>query len=412
MRLKTVKRKELSMNTKIQNKLKRNIGLDYIGTFITNLNMQSSIWVLYLAYCGMSLAQIGLIEGIYHATSIVCEIPSGAAADLLGRKRSMIVSRICIAVSCVIMLLSKSFGLLALGFMIQAVGNNLNSGSEEALLYDSMKYIGQEERYMSVYGRLNVLIEVSQGIAMVTGGVLAEFSYFRCYLACLVIAVLALIPVIFMTEAPTASAKKEQTAVAKVVACHFRTSFAILQSDVRILKIIVCYSVVFASETLLFFYSQQYYSELGYNKIQISLILLIMGGASCLGAVMSEKIYRKAGRKTTWIATFAIAAALLCYGFENTILSVSVFAVAGFFNSILYPVQSDSLNHLIPSEQRATLISVNSMFFSIAMIIMFPIAGVMADRWGLSAVFAGTGPAVMVFAIVWGISERERKEAL
>lgn len=390
------------MNTKIQNKLKRNIGLDYVSTFVTNLNMQSSIWVLYLAYCGMSLAQIGLIEGIYHATSIVCEIPSGAAADLLGRKRSMIVSRICTAVSCVIMLFSRSFGLFALGFMVQAAGSNLNSGSEEALVYDSMKCIGQEERYMRVYGRLNVLIEVSQGIATVAGGVLAEYSYFWCYLACLVIAMLALVPVLLMTEAPTASLEKGHAAVAQVVAGHFRTSFAILKSDIRILKNIVYYSVVFAAETLLFFYSQQYYSESGYNKIQISLILLIVGGVSCLGAVASEKIYRKAGRKITRTATFAIAAALLCHGFGNAVLSVSAFAVAGFFNSILYPVQSDALNHLIPSEQRATLISVNSMFFSIAMIVLFPAAGVLADRRGLSAVFAGTGLAVMVFGLVWG----------
>lgn len=67
----------------ITDRLNRNIVLDYINTFVTNLNMQSSIWVLYLAYCGLNLAQIGLVEGIYHATSIVFEIPSGAVADLI-----------------------------------------------------------------------------------------------------------------------------------------------------------------------------------------------------------------------------------------------------------------------------------------------------------------------------------------
>lgn len=93
----------------ITDRLNRNIVLDYINTFVTNLNMQSSIWVLYLAYCGLNLAQIGLVEGIYHATSIVFEIPSGAVADLIGRKKSMVLSKVCIAVSCVIMLFSRSF---------------------------------------------------------------------------------------------------------------------------------------------------------------------------------------------------------------------------------------------------------------------------------------------------------------
>ena len=65
---------------------------------------------------------------------------------------------------------------------------------------------------------------------------------------------------------------------------------------------------------------------------------------------------------------------------------------------MLYPVQSDLLNSLIPSNQRATLISVNSMFFSIAMILLFPAAGFLADIYGLTQVLAGIGLGVIVFS--------------
>ena len=403
------------MDNKVMNHLKRNVKLDYISTFITNLNMQSSIWVLYLAYCGLSLAQIGLVEGIYHATSILFEIPSGALADLLGRKRCMILSRICIAISCMIMLFAKGFWFFALSFVIQALGNNLNSGSEEALIYDSMKYTGQEDQYINVYGKINFIIEVSQGIATVTGGILAEFSYYWCYSACLIIAALALIPVAFMAEVPLSissdndctknsyshSALCSQESIRQMVTFHFKTCFQILKSDIRILKIITYYSTVFASETLLFFYSQQYYFEMGYNKIQISLILLIAGVLSCAGAVASEKLFRRFGEKTAFIGTLAIAIAFVGYGFQNIFLSITVFCIAGFFNSVLYPVQSELLNRLIPSKQRATLISVNSMFFSIAMILLFPLAGMLADKCGLTAVFVGIGVVLLIFTICW-----------
>lgn len=389
------------MNIESENKLKRNIRLDFINTFVTNLNMQSSIWVLYLAYCGLSLAEIGFMEGIYHITGILFEIPSGAIADLLGRKRSMVLSRLCTAVSCFIMLFFQSFALFALSFVLQALGNNFNSGSEEALIYDSMKGLGQEEGYMGVYGKLNVVIEVSQGIATVLGGILAEYSYFACYSACAVIAVLALLPVAFMTEVSCTYSGREEASLRKLVVRHFRTSIGILRSDVRILKIIIYYSVIFSAETLLFFYSQQYYFELGYNKIQISLILLLVGGTSCLGAVMSEKIFQRWGRKTACLAAGVIGAALLCHGIGSTGVSVAAFAAAGFSNSVLYPIQSDSLNSLIPSEQRATLISVDSMFFSIGMILMFPLAGALADRIGLSLVFSGIGLWILVFTFCW-----------
>lgn len=413
------------MDNKVMNHLKRNVRLDYISTFITNLNMQSSIWVLYLAYCGLSLAQIGLVEGIYHAVSILFEVPSGALADLLGRKRCMILSRICIAISCMIMLFAKGFWFFALSFVIQALGNNLNSGSEEALIYDSMKYTGQEDQYINVYGKINFIIEVSQGIATVAGGILAEFSYFWCYGACLIIAVLALIPVVFMaevpliisctnehpknpnrqTDSPSSHPFQKSTptreSIRQMVTFHFKTCFQILKSDIRILKIITYYSAVFAAETLLFFYSQQYYFEMGYNKIQISFILLIAGILSCAGAAASEKLFRKFGEKTAFIGTLAIAIAFAGYGIQNIFLSITVFCIAGFFNSVLYPVQSELLNKLIPSKQRATLISVNSMFFSIAMILLFPLAGMLADKWGLTAVFVGTGLILLAFTIYW-----------
>lgn len=91
------------MNSNI-NKLHRNIRLDYFFTFINNLNMSSSIWVLYLAYRGMNLLEIGLLEGLFHITSTICEVPSGAIADLWGRKNTLIGGRIYIAISCIIML--------------------------------------------------------------------------------------------------------------------------------------------------------------------------------------------------------------------------------------------------------------------------------------------------------------------
>ena len=390
--------------------------------FLSNMNMQSSIWVLYLAYCGMHLAQIGLLEGIYHATSIVCEIPSGAAADLLGRKRCMILSNICIAVSCVIMLFSKSFGCFAVSFVVQALGNNLNSGSEEALVYDSMKCLGQEEHYMGVYGRLNVLIEVAQGLATVAGGALAEFSYFWCYAACVVIAVLALLPVLWMAE-PTQCGEAADTAgegvedaaegtpaqrtIRETVKHHFAVSACILQKDVRIGKIIGFYSVVFAAHTLLFFYSQQYFADLGYNKVQISVIMLLVGGASCLGALVSEKMYRWFGKKCLIPETVIIAGAILCYGAGKAGVAIAALMCAGFANAALYPIQSDSLNALIPSEQRATLISVDSMCFSIVMIVLFPLAGALADRWGLKTVLLLLGVILLLFLLTVFCIEKE-----
>lgn len=393
-------------------KIRRNINLDYISTFITNLNMQSSIWVLYLAYCGMNLMQIGLLEGIYHATSIVCEIPSGALADLVGRKKSMMLGRICVTISCIIMLFTRNFWWFAISFLLQALGNNFNSGSEEALVYDSMICLGEEEDYIRINGRINTVIEVSQAIATVAGGVLAEYSYFVCYAACTVISLLAFVPVVFMKEPPVLKdgEKEEHLTAGRLVARHFQTSFGILASDLRILKIVTYFSVVFAAHTLLFFYSQQYYSDMGYNKIQISIIMLFAGFASCLGAILSERLYRRFEKKISVFSAAVIALTLVFYSIGNPVLSIGMFIGANFFNSVLYPIESESLNRIIPSEQRATLISVNSMFFSIVMIVTFPVVGALADVWSLAPILGVFGALLLFFVFVWDVKISRKNE--
>ena len=64
--------------------------------------------------------------------------------------------------------------------------------------------------------------------------------------------------------------KAVRKSVREVVSVHFETCFEILRSERRILNIIVYYSAVFAAQTVLFFYSQQYFYELGYNKVGIA----------------------------------------------------------------------------------------------------------------------------------------------
>lgn len=379
------------MNSNI-NKLHRNIRLDYLFTFINNLNMSSSIWVLYLAYRGMSLLEIGLLEGLFHITSTICEVPSGAIADLWGRKNTLIGGRICIAVSCIIMLFSRSFPFFALAFIIQALGYNLNSGSEEALLYDSMKLCGEEEAYLGVNSRLNVLIEVSQAIATVAGGILAEYSFFVCYAACLFIALLGLVPTLLMTDPPIEkTASSSSINLKELLKNHFTTSISILKKDRYIRNIIFYYSVLFAAYTLLFFYSQQYFSDLGLNKIQISIIMLFAGIISCLGAISSEKLSKLFKTHITKISAAMIALSILLFGLGKLSPAVLGLFVSSYFNSLLYPIQSASLNQRIPSEQRATLISVNSMVFSLFMIAMFPPVGAFADIFGLPLSFLGLG---------------------
>ena len=63
----------------------------YAFSFTSCLRITDAVWVVLLAARGYSLWQIGLAEGIFHCVSLTCEIPSGMAADLMGRRRTLAV---------------------------------------------------------------------------------------------------------------------------------------------------------------------------------------------------------------------------------------------------------------------------------------------------------------------------------
>ena len=122
----------------INNKLKRNISVSYIYNFLLQLNITSAIWVLYLAFRGMSLVEIGLLESVYHITGVLFELPTGVIADVYGKKFSVVTGRIVSVVSCILMITSDSFLGFAIAFCLSSASMNLNSGAAEALVYDSL----------------------------------------------------------------------------------------------------------------------------------------------------------------------------------------------------------------------------------------------------------------------------------
>lgn len=387
----------------MKKQLERNIWIDYIFSFCRDFDVSSAVWVLYMGYRGLSLWQIGIVEGIFHMASFLFEVPSGALADLAGRKRVMILGRVSSAVSSVILLISTEMWQFILGFVIGALSYNLNSGSEEALVYDSLKHIGEEERYIKVNGNLNVLIEIASGAATFLGGILAEKSFTVCYFTAAFIAGISIFPAMFLTEPPLHS-KREKINLKK----HFKDTYRIIKENPAVLKILLYYPTVEAFYAAVFFYGQQYFSDFGFSRIQISILMLAVGVLSCLGAFSSDKVLQIFGEKTKYVVSLAMGVSILFVSRNQIIIAVIAFLIAGYVNSLIYPIASASLNALIPSGHRATIISVDSMFFSLAMICFFPAIGWIAEIRDLGDAFFLLGALAVLMTVL--VIRRKRKE--
>ena len=375
----------------MNNKIKRNISIAYIYNFFLQFNITSAIWVLYLAFKGMSLVEIGILESIYHITGLCLEIPSGALADLRGRKFCVVLGRAVNIVSCLLMIASKSFLGFAISFMLSSAAMNLNSGAAEALVFDSLKELGKEKTYKIIWGKLAFVMSIAQGTALLLGGILSDVNFLYAYILGTIVQIAALL-ISFNFKEPDINDIQDDADTRKdrVLINQVKISINVLMVRKLIFYIIIFSALVGSLQTTVFFYSQQYFSNLGYTKTTIAIIC-------ALGSLAEAFSSKYAYKLEEW---------LKFKGILLSISSVNIFALAGlslfkefsvFFymltcitGGLAYTIFSNYINMGIPSEYRATILSFDSLCFSVFMICIFPLFGFVAEYMGFTATFAMT----------------------
>ena len=141
-----------------------------------------SVWVMLLALRGFSLVEIGLAESVFHVVSLCCELPSGLLADVLGRKRTLLASQAMFLLSALLMAASEGMGGVYLSLAVSAMGFNLESGTREAISYESMLQVGREGEYLRFSAWQNGVYRFSDGGAMLLAGLTVALGWRTAYL--------------------------------------------------------------------------------------------------------------------------------------------------------------------------------------------------------------------------------------
>jgi MFS family permease len=352
----------------------------------------------------MSLTQIGLLESVFHITGFISEIPTGAMADLIGRKRIIVLGRFTALISAVIMLFSNSFIGFAIGFILSAWGHNMNSGSEEALVYDSLIELNKENDYLKINGKLNLIIEIAQGLAVFIGGLLAEKNFDLSYIVAILIGIFALGASLAFKETSLIEKHEKVTFIG-----HFKECADTLRENKQLIKILIFFPSIFTFSAIAYFYGQQYFSDLGFSKSHIALIFLGQSVFSAVGAMFCETIENILKDKTSIFVSALIGISIVLFGITKDFVSIIVFWSLGLFTSILQPISSNKINNLVESKQRATIISIDSMFFSLAMIMLFPVSGYVAEKISMEIAFVIVGLINMIMVGVSGVYLKRTK---
>lgn len=167
-----------------------------------------SIWVLLLALRGFSLVEVGLAESLFHVVSLWGEVPSGLLADLLGRKRTLLLSQAMFVLSALMMAASGGLAGVCLSLAASALAYNLQSGTREAITYESMLQAGREEGYLKFSSLQNSLYRLSDGGAMLLAGATVLLGWRFAYLIDAAIAAVGFGAVLALAEPETGRTAK------------------------------------------------------------------------------------------------------------------------------------------------------------------------------------------------------------
>lgn len=376
---------------------KRNITLNYFFTYIKSIDLTQGIWMIYLASKGLTLVELGMIEGIYHITSMLMETPTGAVADIFGRKWSRILGRVISIIYLAIMLLSNSFWGYALAFVFCALSYNLESGAGEAFVYDSLLELGEKDKYMKITGKIEACLQVASVTALIIGGWIAVHNYFTAYISTIVLALISIIFALFFKETEIGRDKtnKKKINILTAMKKQYIDSFKCLKGNNELVYFIGFSAFFSMFITVTFYYLQNYWTLLGHNELWIGISLAFSSLAGAVGGILTDKIEKKVSQKfllvfSPVILTFAI------FGLADINLSRLSFLIMGFMDSIMFVTISNYINQLVDSDKRATIISFQSMTFSFAMILGFPLFGKLGDVLGLKDTF-------IIFGFICGI---------
>ena len=365
--------------------IKKQVSRLYLSSVIGNLSLTGA-WVAILAARGYSLVEIGFAETVFHITSLIFEIPSGVLADVFGRKNMLIVSNIMRTIGSIIMVFSCNLFMVCASIAFNALSHNFSSGSGDALAYDSLKMVGQEDYYEKYASNQLVIYRLCSGISTLCAGLALLIGHRAAYSTDILVGVIQIWILASLFEIRTSHHNENQEknvigSIRKELAACFIESLSFLKKARKAVFLMFCNSLVGAVDILLLFFLQAKLPEVGMPSWALGFALFFME----MGGILGARIILKC-KKLRYRSVFAITAFLVLMGVAVEHSGMYLIMAAGGFVAALsddaLQVRTNTiLQDMFPSEQRATLISMESFTFSVIMIVMSPLAGVLFSHW-------------------------------
>ncbi len=143
--------------------------------FLKNQRYYDPFIVLAFLGKGLSFFQIGLLFGFREICTNIFEIPSGAVADLYGRRRAMIFSFCAYIASFATFALSNSLLMLFGAMFFFGLGDAFRTGTHKAMIFDWLRLQGRSDEKTKIYGFTRSWSQMGSAVSVLIAGALVFF---------------------------------------------------------------------------------------------------------------------------------------------------------------------------------------------------------------------------------------------
>ncbi len=387
------------MQPSAQSNLQSNIWKYYLYHFLLDLQLWYPIWVIYLTEeRGFSLTKVTLVDVPFWLAVILLQIPAAALADRWGRKPMLIMSAGSLAVAVTLFGLAESFPLLLFSYLIWGVSYSFLYGTESAFIFDSLKAIGREGEYTKIYGRAWGLATAAILGGTLLGAPLAEATSLPVpILVSGGIAALAAVSALTFVEPKRSGRSLGAISYGQIV----RESAHILRRSRHVRYGVLFYGLMTVGFVGPWFFLQPFLLDHNVDVGDSGFWQTPTRIAGIVGAIAAHQILISFGEKRVFFAMpVAVICSFLLLGFWDSIYAVAAFPVLFFVVQLSQPAITDYLNRRVPSEQRATVLSLTNLIRSMVIMPVAPIFGLLADEFSLTTMFLASGLVMIGPAIV------------
>lgn len=367
---------------------RKNIRLLEAFTVCTNAGFIIPVIIPYYRdEMGLDFQDFLIGEACFAAVVVLLEVPTGWISDVWKRKHTLALGAFFDMAGYACLAAGDGLFFAILGQSVIGVGISLISGTNSAMLYDTLLSEKREGEYRRLEGRRGGLGFYSVACASAAGGFLYPLHHQIPIALSLAFIAAAIILACAMDEPLRHKQRPEKHPLADMA----MTAKYALKGHAEVGLIILFAAVMFCSTKIIMWTQQPYYMEMGLHE---SLFGLLMAAGFLLAGASSQLGYRLDGRISSIraLAGAWAAAAAVCIG-AGAHVGWSGVALLMIGGSCLYgiaaPRVSEAINARVASARRATVLSTQNLMVSLLFIPVSMAVGKIADGHGVQgALFA------------------------